>query len=109
MPWWLHRILMAVLILAGMLGGAYGMIWLPSVLKSAAGIRVGSWYVAVYALSVVLAGAIPWSIFRFLIPVKCPECGSRMFVEKKILPQQYGQQIKRPGTVYKCTQCRIEK
>ena len=110
MPWWIHRTLMGVLVLAGILASAYGLLWLPSLLKSSLGIRVGPWYTVVFVLgAVVLGGGIPWGIFRFLVPVKCPECGGRMRIERWTPPPRYAQQVQKAGTIYKCGQCGLEK
>lgn len=94
---------------AGFFGGAYLMLVLPGYLKSAFGFRIGSWYVAFFAIGAILGGGLPWMVFKYVVPVKCPKCGNRMKIQRIVLPQRYEQQVPRTGSVYQCISCGTTK
>ena len=104
-PWWLHRLLIVILMLAGCAVGV--MIALYG--SKAAAKFMGEGVVVLLVLGFFGGGSLPYILFRKCIHAACPVDGEKMVIERVRLPKRYEQEIPRTGTRYRCPVCGTTK
>ena len=100
-PWWLHRLLMVISMLAGCAAGVMLAFYNLKALAK----FMGEGVVVLLVIGFIVGGLLPYILFRKFIHAACPIDGKRMLIERVRLPKRYEQEVPRTGTRYRCPVC----